>query len=462
MSEDPTPARAFRGRISTSALTTVAVLGIILLFSILRIKSYGSPALSVAGNDTITYVEAARVPLFSAEMMTGRRLLTTNLIYKFLEPENGYQITVNGSLQTTRRGFQPGFERIVILQLALSLLGWGLLAWFVSENLRSAWLRLIAVVLILLFAFTPHMADWDSILMSESLTFSLFALQFALLIKMTFDIYKNPDARIAGWLIAWGVVSFLWIFLRDTNVFTALMTLVMIAVLMVSPRYRRKKTLIGTMLFLALVVVLGLVTARASVRTTVQISNIYKDDIFPSPGLVAVFEQMGMPPVSFHSREFKLWLETDGASTLFRFMLTHPGYVAQKLARDFPPSFNEIQQTYFTARDLNPARDILFGIGDALHPENTTPFLASILGMVGLLLLAGKNIDDSRVWAWLGLWLVFSAALTLIPTILGDTWALNRHALYSTMIFRLTMWVFPVVIADIALRREPASRHEIH
>jgi hypothetical protein len=325
-------------------------------------------------------------------------------------------------------------------------------------------MKVIAATLILAFAFTPHMADWDSILMSESLTFSLFALQLALLIKMVFTIYKDPDANITVWALPWGVVSFFWIFLRDTNVFTALMSLVMIAVLMVSPRYRKKKPLIGAIIFLALTAILALVTARASVRAVVQIRNIYKDEIFPNPGLVVVFQGMGMPVDSFFSPDFEPWLQTEGVSTVFRFLLTHPGFVASKLWRDFPDSFYEIQQTYFTARDLNPSRDVLFLIGDSLHPEGTASFLGSILPLIGILLLASKNIEDSRPWAWMGLWLVFTATLTLVPTILGDTWALNRHALYSTTIYRLTMWLFPIIIADIALRRGPAqveSTHEI-
>ena len=434
-----------------------SILALILIASFLRVKFYGDPALSIAGNDTISYVEASQVPLFSAEIFTGRRLLTTNLIYKLFEPESGYEIRINGSLETTRRGFQNGFDRIVIFQLALSLVGWGALAWSVSRILKNSWMRMAGALIILAFAYSPHMADWDSILMSESLTFSLFALQLALLIKITFDLYKDPNAKVTGWIMIWGFIMFFWVFLRDTNVFTALMTLGMIAILMVSPRYRQKKTLIGTMLFLFLIVVLGLVTARASVRTVVQIRNIYKDDIFPNPGVVAVFQDMGMPVDSFFAPEFEPWLQTEGASTLFRFMLAHPGYVATKLWNDFPDSFYEIKQTYFTARDLNPARDILFEIGNTLHPENTTPFLGSILPLLGLLLIASKNIGDSRPWAWLGLWLFFTAALTLIPTILGDTWALNRHALYSTTIFRLTMWLFPIIIMDIALNGEPVK-----
>lgn len=433
-----------------SIYAPLAVIAVILFLSFLRIKLYGDPALSIAGNDTITYVEASQVPLLSAEIMTGRRLLTTNLIYKMYEPENGYRILVNGSIKTTKRVLQPGFDKIVLLQLALSIFGWSLLAWFVAENLSNPWLKVLSTILVLVFAYTPQMADWDSILMSESLTFSLFALQLALLIKIASSIYRNPNTKITGWAIAWGVVIFLWTFLRDTNLFTVLMTIVMIIALLKLEHYRKNRALVSLVCFLVLMLVIGFCTSSASVRSTVQLINLYKDDIFPNPARVAFFQEFEMP--EFGTLEFENWVKERGSFAMIKFMFTHPGYPALKILRDFEPAFHEIKQTYFTARDLNPSREILSSIGNALHPENTTPFLMSILLLTGILLLAAKDADNSRLWAWVGLWLFFSSGLTLIPTILGDTWALNRHALYSTTIFRLMAWVFPIIIMDIALK----------
>ncbi|MBI2332439.1 MAG: hypothetical protein HYU84_09835, partial [Chloroflexi bacterium] len=364
-------------------------------------------------------------------------------------------ILVNGSIDTSRRAFQPGFDKIVILQLALSILGWGLLAWVVAESLRNPWLKVLSASLILGFAYTPQMAAWDSILMSESLTFSLFALQLALLIKIASTLSNEPNANVTGWAIVWGIATFFWTFLRDTNLFTALMTIGMVAILFVSQRYRKNKTLTGITIFLSLMFAIGLYTSSISVRSTVQLVNLYKDDIFPNPVMVSFFREYGMP--DFGTLEFEEWVQEHGSSAMARFMFSHPGYPVLKIVRDFGPSFNEIKQTYFTARNLNPSREVLFGIGNALHPENTTPFLMSVVLLLGTLLLAVKNVDDSRLWAWLGLWLFFSSSLTLIPTILGDTWALNRHALYSTTIFRFIMWVFPIIILDIALRLKPSE-----
>jgi len=133
-------------------------------------------------------------------------------------------------------------------------------------------------------------------------------------------------------------------------------------------------------------------------------------------------------------------------------MFIHPGYPALKIKKDFPESFREIKQTYFKAPDLSPSRDLLMALGDALHPENTTPFLLDLILLFGLFMLATINSEgSSRPWAWLGAWLFLTATFTLIPTILGDTWALNRHTLFSTTIFRLFMWVFSIVIIDIAI-----------
>jgi hypothetical protein len=428
------------------------VLGIILLASVLRITLYGDPTPSIAGNDTSTYIESSHVALFSSEMMTGRRLLTTNLLYKIFEPRDGYKILANGSIATTRRVVQPGFTSIVITQLIFSILGWSLLALSVSENIKNPIMKIMSAVLIALFAFTPQMADWDSILMSESFTFSLFALQLAILIRLVFSIYKDPNAKISTYLILWAIVYFLWTFLRDTNLFASFVTIGMIVILFFSARYRKSKPFYSVLVFLTIILVIGLATSANSTRSLVQIINIYNDDLLRSPSSVSTLRELGMPAPN--SADYQAWFQENSTKTLIKFMLIHPGYPTVKIIRDFPNAFTEIKQTYFKATEYAQAREPLMIMGNALHPENATSFLLDLLLLVGLLLLAAKNVNEtSRPWAWLGIWLFLTASITLIPTILGDTWALNRHALFSTMIYRLFMWIFSIVIMDIAIEQ---------
>lgn len=428
------------------------ILGIIIIASIVRIRLYGDPNLSIAGNDTYSYVESSQTPIFSGEIMTGRRLLTTNIIYKIFEPKEGYRIIANGSIGTTRRVFQPGFNNIVILQLIMSIVGWGFLAFIVSEYIKNPFMKILSAVTIVVFAYTPQIADWDSILMSESFTFSLFALQLAILIKLAFLIYKDPNSKMSTYITVWAIIYFLWTFLRDTNLFASLVTIGMIVLLLFSIRYRKNKHLFSILAFITVISILGLSTSSSSTRSLVQIANIYNNDLLPSPSRVIILKELGMPAPD--SADYQAWFQENSAKTLIKFMLIHPGYPVTKIVRDFPEAFTEIKQTYFKTPERAQTRESLTVLGDALHPENTTPFLLDLFLLFGIILLAVKNINEtSRPWAWLGIWLFMIAGITLIPTILGDAWALNRHALFSTMIYRLFMWVFSIIFMDLAIEQ---------
>jgi hypothetical protein len=440
----------FMARISQKEVTRFLVPFIILVACIIRIGVYGDPALSIATNDTDSYVESSKVSLFSSEMMTGRRLLSTNLIYKILEPKDGYQILVNGSVETHRRQFQPGFDRIVLLQLFLSIFGWGFLAWTVAEYIKNPILKVLAAVIILLFAFTPQIADWDSILMSESLGFSLFAIQLAVMIRIVFKIYRQEEKHLSLWVFTWAAVFFVWTFLRDTNLFASLITAGMIGMLFFAARFRNDKRLRGLVVFITAIFLIGFFTSGKSTRSQVQLINIYKDDLLRSEASVRTLKELGMPTP--YSPEYNQWFEENASTALLKFMLIHPGYPLRKISKDFPLAFTEIKQTYFNAPEQYRSREPLMQVGEALHPENTTPFLVDVLLLIGLVILAaGNGNPSSRPWLWLAFWLFMAATLTLIPTILGDTWALNRHALFSTTIYRLFMWMFMIILMDLAV-----------
>lgn len=433
-------------------LTSLIILTMVIAASVARTRLYGDIRLSIASNDTSSYVDSSHVRLFSTEIMTGRRPLTTNLLYKILEPKEGYEILVNGSGDTTRRAFQPGFDRIVILQLILSLLGWGYLAITVAEHLSNPFMKFLGAFIIVVFAFTPQIADWDSVLMSESLTFSMFSFQAAILVRLVFLTYKDPDTRVPAYTVVWAAVTFLWTFLRDTNLFSSVMTFMLISCLFISQRYR-KSTILHFMLSISAgFAILGLITSGNSTRSLIQTAHVFESDLLPSPARVASLQAMGMPEP--YSTEYQVWFLEKGSTALVRILLIHPGYTAEKIIKDFPPSFTNINQTYFKAPEQAEARGILMSLGNALHPENTTPFLMTALLLIGLIYIATKNINStSQPWAWLGMWLFLTACTVLFVTILGDTFGLNRHSIFPTMIFRLCMWIFSIIAMDIALDR---------
>jgi hypothetical protein len=426
------------------------ILLIILIASVSRVWAYGNPKLSIATNDTLSYVESSRVPLFSSEIMTGRRLLSTNLIYKVFEPKDGYQISVNGSIETHRRRLQHGFDRITILQLVLSMIGWGFLSFVLSEHIKTPLVKYISTAILMAFAFTPQIADWDSILMSESLSFSLFALQLAFLTKLIFLIYDQSGTKISPYFTAWAITFLGWSFLRDTNLFASIITIGITAVFLLSPSRKKDKNVRAILAFTTFILIFGLYTSSQSIRSQIQMTNVYKSDLLGSPAGVETLKRMGMPEPN--SKDYQAWFQENSSKTLIKFMLLHPGYPTIKLLRDFPAAFTDTKQTYFHAPEQYQIREALMGIGNALHPENTTPFLLDLLLLCGLITLAAKNKGTySRPWAWLGFWLFLTATLMMVSTILGDAWALIRHALLPTMMYRLFMWMFTLIIMDIAI-----------
>lgn len=429
------------------------VLFSLVLWAGFRLFVYGDPSISIAGNDTVTFIEGSQVPLFSAEMMTGRRLLTTNLIYKFFEPDGGYQVLVNGSLETSRRVFQEGFDGIVILQTILSILGWSALTWVMSAQMKSLATKLMTALLIPAFAYSPQLADWDSILMSESMTFSMFVLQFALLTHIVFVLYKKPDAKIAPWMITWGVTYFLWANLRDTNNYANVVLIGLGVLTLFVPKFKKHKGLIGAIGFSAILFVLGLVTFQQSGRSLISTINVYIGDIFPHPARVEFMQaELGMPTPN--TPEFHAWFEEDGVTAVTRFFVSHPGYVLEKLVRDFPDAFKQGVQTYFVMPEMKLFRARMISLGESLHTETATPFLMGLVLLLGIFLSALNNgTETSQPWAWIGAFLFLAATITIIPTILGDTWALHRHTIFSIMVFRLSLWVFAIIMMDIALQK---------
>jgi len=432
---------------------TYVVLILVIAWAVFRLYAYGSPSLSIAGNDTATFIEGSQVPLFSAEMMTGRRLLTTNLLYKAFEPENGYQILVNGSQKTTRRIFQPGFEGITNLQFIVSVLGWSALAISLAFQMKSQLAKIASALIIPAFGFTPQIADWDSILMSESLTFSLFVLQLALLIHIVFSLHKDPDVKLTRWLIVWGAVYFFWANLRDTNNYAALVLVGLTCLALFSPRYRFNKTLIGTVIFGITLFVLGITTFKASDRSLLSTINIYIGDIFPHPARVAFMqEELGMPQPN--TPEFDAWFKDNGVTAVTRFFVSHPGYVTEKLLRDFPYAFKQSVQAYFTIPEKKSLRNGLIILGESLHTEASTPFMLGSLLLLGIFIAAiNKTSEIAYSWAWICAFVFMIATIAIIPTILGDTWALHRHTIFSIAMYRLSMWIFAIILIDFSLQQ---------
>jgi hypothetical protein len=423
----------------------------------LRLTSYGDLNLSVANGDTASYIKSGDAPLFSKDMLTRTRLFTTNLLYYLADVHNcEIQAVSYPAIEAeTYRAIQPCFDKIVLFQNVLSVIAWGLLAWVVSKRLNGGYEKLLAAVLITSFGFTPAIADWDSILGSESLTFSLFAISLALVIEIYFMIAEEDfDGKFSAVMSVFAVIALtLWTFTRDANIYTLLVLLAMSILSMITvSKVRKKKTLLISIVVLIVVMLVGLQSAMLSRRWEAPLANVYNDLLLPHPARVEFLQGLGMPNPK--SAAYHEWFIKNAPRVYARFLLSHPGYTLTAFTNELGGIFSENTQPYFFSEDT-PARLALVTANDLLHPKTYLFLVLDILLIAGLFFAAfrRKNVIHAG-WLWLMTWLFLSASLTIGVGFFADSVGVTRHTMFAVEMFRLMFWLLLLILLDQTNRGE--------
>ena len=436
----------------------IAILGVILLLVRFRLTSDKDFLLSIGTEETVSYISASQIPLGTWEFFTSVRPFTIPILLKAMEPENGYRLDVvsrpAGVNKSYHRQAQQGFDQIVLTQVAFSILGWGALAVSVSRHLAKPILKVLAVALILMFAFSPPVADWDSVLDSFSFTFSLLALLFALLIEIAFWFprgYERGKVK-AGILIAlWLAVTILFVFVRDSNQYILpVSALFLFSLLLLRPM--RSKVL--PILILAFVVIVvfgfGLFTARKSTRWNNPLFHAYEHFVFPDKGRVAYFKvSFNMPEPN--SSEFGEWFNREAPQAYLLLLLDGPRIVASELLSNMDIFLSENLQPYFhkSRRDYGLQLEL---VGNVLHPLSSVVFYADLILLGGLCGITLKTrASRPFTWLWLAGWWIVSASLILFVSYFFDTWGVIRHVVYSVQMYRLFFWIYLLVMIDLLL-----------
>lgn len=417
----------------------------------LRSYAYGDLRLAVATTDTASYIESARTPL-TQNTLTGVRLFTTNLLFKLTAGDDcaspPFSIPARG--EEIYRSRQPCFDTIILIQNIFSMIGWGLLAIVLARRLAGFYSKLLVMVLIPAFGFTPRIADWDSILGSESLTFSLFAIALACLLEISFQIFATEGNFFRKWLLPLltTVVLILWVFTRDANIYTLIILSILAVPLFMSQRIWKQKQLVLTILGLALISIIGMQSATASGRWKTPLTNVFNDLILPYSTRETYMRDQGMPDPG--SSVYEEWFKEGATRAYGRFLVSHPGYVAATLIPNLEPLFTDNSQPYFL-NENSTLRNSLLVAGNIMHPTTYLILILDILFLIALLVSA-LNLRGQReiIWAWFGLWLFISASTTLFISYFADSIGVTRHTLFSVEMFRLMFWLFLIVLIDIA------------
>jgi hypothetical protein len=446
--------------------TNLVILLILVAGAFLRANWYGDLRLSISNDETDSYISSSKAPLLSWDIFAGKRLFTTNIIYKLANDAKNCPITafsMPASGLEEFRANQPCFDKIAFFQNILAIFGWSFLAWTTAKWMRNPFTKIITAIVILLFGFTPQIAEWDSILSPESLSLSIFAIILGLGLEIALLSYvsetpfssKLEQSLLGSWLI----IFLLWVFVRDVHLYAIPITLAMIAPLFLLKKFRSAKLLTITFITLLIFFVIGFVSARDSLRATrYPVINAIDAYIWPHPQRVEYFRNFGMPERS--SPNYQEWADANAAKAYGMFLISHPGFVSMELWKYIDLLSTDFIQPYFFAPEVK-FRETLLTVGRIFHPQTPAVYLISLFFVFALL---AHTANRSRTpvlvaWTWLAVWFFAISAVTLLISYFGDTAGARRHIMPSVEMFRLFFWVFMMPFLDLSLKQIEQQNH---
>lgn len=443
--------------------THFASLVILLVFAAgiyIRASWYGDLRLSTANAETDSYISASRASIFSWKIFAGQRLFTTNLIYKVANDSANCPVTSYGKPgigEEVERAVQPCFDKIALLQNHLSIYAWCFLGWMLARWLKNPFVKIIAATSIMLFGFTPQIAEWDSVLSPESLSLSMFAVLLGLALELALraagsdePFNTTTDKALLTILIVWYL---LWVFVRDVHLYAIPVTILLLVPLFFFEKFKTAKPLYYATAVLAVFFVVGYLSARDSLRATrFPLMNSLDEYILPYPSRVEFFKRYGMPEKEAENYKdapnYLAWADENASKAYAMFLLTHPGFVVTTLWGNLDMLSDEYIQPYFITDDIRN-REVLLTVGEMVNPQTGFVYLITLAIVLTYFFQAfRRRTPRLSAWAWLAFLVYGIAAATLFISYFGDTAGLRRHIMPSVEMFRLYLWVFLLPFFD--------------
>jgi hypothetical protein len=410
-------------------------------------------------NDTESYVLAAQEPLNSVRFWFSERTFTLPLFYKLIgvTPQNYRD---NALLRNMAYG-----------QAWISAFCWAFLALAAAIAIRSKWLKPVAFLVVLFFSLSFEIALWDWLMLSESLSFSLFAVLTALWLWMV----SRPLGRTGSSLLmaALLIVSVLFSFTRDTNLY---LLLAAAGVFLLAWLWRRidlpnrRLVLVYSILILGLFVFQNL-TLRVGNRWQVHIYDNLMLRALQDPQMLDYFKQAGLPLTDDFLRlqdqgivHYNIaqtlsdrpgvrpvleWVNRSGSGVYAGWLLTHPQRSIWTPLAAWQVWLNgssaEYRQPFYPDQAISKS---LTQIDERVYPR------AGIVLVVFTAILAAGMLAS-----WLarkgigGVWLVLTVFVVSIPPLAILIWNANpleieRHSLQIGVQFRLAGWLGLLLLLD--------------
>ncbi len=348
---------------------------------------------------------------------------------------------------------------IFMVQLYLSIFCWGILAVACASVIRSYPLKFVAFATILGFSLSQEIVLWDSLLLSESLHFSIAAL-----------FYSSGFWLVKKWgkfqVVLFILLAALLAFVRDPNAYMLLMAGVILLVLMVFTQYRLRLLLIGGA-FIAIFIV-SYAMSSAGGHSYTPLLNIIGMRILPNQEYLAYFEQQGMPVSSALLERtgtasfwdglamlkdprldtFRGWVKEHGTIALVKFLWHYKADAIQKPLNN-PVSVLAPNLYYYSATGFTP---ILEGtrLSELLYPMRFGVILFWLANMYAAFIIAFAFQQRKAIWLF-PLLMILLAYPQIIFIWNTDPNDILRHALHLNVQWRLGLWLLVFFSVDYCI-----------
>lgn len=425
------------------------ILFIFLVYAMGRVVS-SLPAIDNPNSlaDTTAYLRISRQPLSDFEFWTGARPFVFPLLLKL----------TNQAASTA-----------AFVQLIFSIFSWGLLAWMTMQFIQTRWLKFMAFGLILLLSLDRHIAGWDFVMMTESLSISFLVLFLALFLWL-----------LQGWhtgkVILLILAAFLLTFTRDTNAWM-LLALAGLMLLTTLLRLTHPRVLILSISFV-LIFFLSNASADLGGRWRFPLGNLIGQRVLTDASATEYFQSCGMPVNDALMRlsgryanaddralyndpeleSFRTWLFSDGKSCYMQWLISHPVYSIGETLNQFDALIAFSQVDRYFSRQFDPLMPVILG---------KLFYFEQFARWVWIYLTAAMIIAVwKKLWQHNLLWAVFICLTLLIfPHLFltwhGDSMAPERHALSVGVQFYLAFWLLTILLIDrFWMRTTPINDRE--
>ncbi|MGG4394302.1 hypothetical protein ABEX25_08300 [Paenibacillus thiaminolyticus] len=345
-------------------------------------------------------------------------------------------------------------DRIVLFQTLLATFSSLAMSIVFYYSIREKFLRLIIPVIFLLFTLSYSIIEWEVVLISESICFSLLlVLSSATIIGFRqHQRFKDNKLIKYAFFIVWAMLVFLYSNTRDTNLYLLIVCLPIMLYMLL--RFEYKKKIIA--IILVLFVTIGYQywdSTKYEIRWLPNLMNAIYTHALVENNDINYFIKENMPikedvlsnnltlqefygAYFDNNEELRSWLAEKGKITYMKYLISQPLKVNMDLVANLDEIFlNTVLRSYVTTEisDLSKTLDYIFFFPIEHINELLVVLLLSFPIVLFLIFKKHRQLNVINL-----LFVLFFYTQTFLGYY-GDGQESQRHAFLGNILFRVSL-----------------------